>query len=183
MSPEDRTALVRRLGPVLHNGARVNFAAAYGDMRAPNVVGTEELLRLLADSASPGMHYVSTTSVYAPVPGPDPVTITESTPTGPAPDLPDGYAQSKWVAEGLLGLARERGLPVTVHRPGRISGDTATGACQDRDLLWQLVKGVSRREWCRTCRTGRPTGCPWTTSAPRSWRSPCPAVPVRTHIT
>ncbi|MFD3651967.1 amino acid adenylation domain-containing protein [Streptomyces sp. NPDC058620] len=139
LSPGDRTALVRRLGPVLHNGARVNFAAAYGDLRAPNVAGTEELLRLLADSASPGMHYISTTGVYAPAPGP--VIITESTPTGPAPALPDGYAQSKWVAEGLVGLARERGLPVTVHRPGRISGDTATGACQDRDLLWQLVKG------------------------------------------
>ncbi|MFG3541091.1 amino acid adenylation domain-containing protein [Streptomyces clavifer] len=141
LAPEDRAALVRRLGPVLHNGARVNFAAAYGDMRAPNVAGTEELLRLLADSASPGMHYISTTGVYAPATGPDPVTITESTPTGPAPGLPDGYAQSKWVAEGLVGLARERGLPVTVHRPGRISGDTATGACQDRDLLWQLIKG------------------------------------------
>ncbi|MFE7756961.1 amino acid adenylation domain-containing protein [Streptomyces sp. NPDC057429] len=141
LTPQARTALVRRLGPVLHNGARVNFAAAYGDVRAPNVLGTEELLRLLADSSSPGMHYISTTGVYAPATGPGPVTITESTPTGPAPRLPDGYAQSKWVAEGLVGLARERGLPVTVHRPGRISGDTATGACQDRDLLWQLVKG------------------------------------------
>ncbi|WP_329617719.1 amino acid adenylation domain-containing protein [Streptomyces brevispora] len=139
LSPGDRTALARRLGPLLHNGARVNFAADYGDLRAPNVAGTEELLRLLADSASPGMQYISTTGVYAP--GPGPVTITESTPTGPAPGLPDGYARSKWVAEGLVGLARERGLPVTVHRPGRISGDTATGACQDRDLLWQLVKG------------------------------------------
>ncbi|WP_327232740.1 amino acid adenylation domain-containing protein [Streptomyces sp. NBC_01317] len=141
LSPEERAALVRRLGPVLHNGARVNFAAPYGDLRAPNVGGTEELLRLLADSASPGMHYISTTGVYAPAPGPDPLTITESTPTGPASSLPDGYARSKWVAEGLVGLARERGLPVTVYRPGRISGDTTTGACQDRDLLWQLIKG------------------------------------------
>ncbi|MFG3044994.1 amino acid adenylation domain-containing protein [Streptomyces sp. NPDC048241] len=141
LTPEDRTALVRRLGPVLHNGARVNFAAGYGDLRAPNVAGTEELLRLLADSASPGLHYISTTSVFAPATGPDPVVISESTPTGPSADLPDGYARSKWVAEGLVGLAAERGLPVTVHRPGRISGDTATGACQDRDLLWQLIKG------------------------------------------
>ncbi|MYV57854.1 thioester reductase domain-containing protein, partial [Streptomyces sp. SID3212] len=141
LSPGDRTALARRLGPVVHNGARVNFAAPYGDLRAPNVGGTEELLRLLADSASPGMHYISTTSVYAPAPGPEPLTITESTPTGPASSLPDGYARSKWVAEGLVGLARERGLPVTVYRPGRISGDTTTGACQDRDLLWQLIKG------------------------------------------
>ncbi|MDF6018169.1 non-ribosomal peptide synthetase [Streptomyces sp. JH34] len=141
LSPEDRAALVRRLGTVVHNGAHVNFAAGYGDLRAPNVAGTEELLRLLADSASPGMHYLSTTSVYAPASGPDPVTITESTPPGPASVLPDGYARSKWAAEQLVGQARERGLPVTVHRPGRISGDTTTGACQERDLLWQLIKG------------------------------------------
>ncbi|WP_203183063.1 non-ribosomal peptide synthetase [Streptomyces pratensis] len=141
LPPERRAALVRGLGPVIHNGARVNFAAAYGDLRAPNVAGTEELLRLLADSASPGMHHVSTTSVYAPVSGSDSVPVTESTPTGPASGLPDGYARSKWVAEQLVVLARERGLPVTVHRPGRISGDTTTGACQDRDLLWQLIKG------------------------------------------
>ncbi|MGW9302868.1 amino acid adenylation domain-containing protein [Streptomyces cyaneofuscatus] len=141
LSPDVRAALARRLGPVVHNGARVNFAASYGDLRAPNVAGTEELLRLLADSGSPGMHYISTTSVYAPTPDPGPAAVTETTPTGPASALPDGYAQSKWVAEGLVALARRRGLPVTVHRPGRISGDTTTGACQDRDLLWQLIKG------------------------------------------
>ena len=132
---------MHRLGPVVHNGARVNFADGYRNLRGPNVGGTEEVLRLLADSASPGMHHISTTSVHAPATGREPVTVTESTPAGPAADLPDGYAQSKWVAEGLVGLARERGLPVTVHRPGRISGDTTTGACQDRDLLWQLIKG------------------------------------------
>ncbi|MGW0856169.1 amino acid adenylation domain-containing protein [Streptomyces sp. NPDC002690] len=146
LTPEDRAALVRRLGPVLHNGAHVNFATPYGDLRAANVAGTEELLRLLADSASSGMHYVSTTGVYAPVSGPAPVILTETSPTGPSAGLPDGYAQSKWVAEGLVGLARERGLPVTVHRPGRISGDTTTGACQDRDLLWQLIKGCLQAE-------------------------------------
>ncbi|MCG7525850.1 amino acid adenylation domain-containing protein [Streptomyces sp. OfavH-34-F] len=141
LAADERAALARRLGPVLHNGARVNFAAPYGDLRAPNVAGTEELLRLLADSGSPGLHYVSTTSVYAPSRGKGGELLTESSPTGPVEELPDGYSRTKWVAEQLVGLAGERGLPVTVHRPGRISGDTATGACQDRDLLWQLIKG------------------------------------------
>ncbi|MFJ5885575.1 amino acid adenylation domain-containing protein [Kitasatospora cineracea] len=139
LDPRVRAALLRRLGPVVHNGARVNFAAGYRELRGPNVAGTEELLRLLADSRSPGLHYVSTTGVHPPAG--HPATVTEHTPAGPVEALPDGYAQSKWVAEGLVALARDRGLPVTVHRPGRISGDTATGACQDRDLLWQLIKG------------------------------------------
>ncbi|MFJ8043304.1 amino acid adenylation domain-containing protein [Kitasatospora sp. NPDC096147] len=139
LDPAARAALVRRLGPVLHNGARVHFAAGYPELRPANVAGTAELLRLLADSGSTGLHHVSTTGVHAPTG--EPARITETTPTGPAEALPDGYSRSKWVAEGLVGLARERGLPVTVHRPGRISGDTVTGACQEHDLLWQLIKG------------------------------------------
>ncbi|BBB01995.1 putative peptide synthetase [Actinacidiphila reveromycinica] len=143
---DERAALAARLGPVLHNGARVNFAAGYRDLRAPNVAGTEELLRLLADSASPGLHYVSTTSVFPAAPDTAPSVITESTPTGPVESLNGGYAQTKWVAEQLVASARDRGLPVAVHRPGRISGSTATGACQDRDLLWQLIKGCLQAE-------------------------------------
>ncbi|MFJ1753591.1 amino acid adenylation domain-containing protein [Kitasatospora sp. NPDC088134] len=139
LAPETRAALLRRLGPVLHNGARVHFAAGYPELRAPNVAGTAELLRLLADSGSSGLHHVSTTGVHAP--GDGPATVTEDTPTGAPDRLPDGYAQSKWAAEQLVAAARDRGLPVTVHRPGRISGDAATGACQEHDLLWQLIKG------------------------------------------
>ncbi|MFJ5228433.1 amino acid adenylation domain-containing protein [Kitasatospora sp. NPDC088391] len=139
LAPGTRAALLRRLGPVLHNGARVHFAAGYPELRAPNVAGTAELLRLLAESGSPGLHHVSTTGVHAP--GGSPATVTETTPTGDPDALPDGYAQSKWAAEQLVAAALDRGLPVTVHRPGRISGDTATGACQEHDLLWQLIKG------------------------------------------
>ncbi|MEE4540411.1 amino acid adenylation domain-containing protein [Streptomyces sp. V4-01] len=151
LDPRERAALAARLGPVVHNGARVNFAAGYRDLRAPNVAGTEELLRLLAESDSPGLHFVSTTSVFAATPGTPgapgtPAVITESTPAGPAAALHGGYARSKWVAEGLVGLARDRGLPVTVYRPGRISGDSTTGACQDHDLLWQLIKGCLQAE-------------------------------------
>lgn len=45
------------------------------------------------------------------------------------------------MAEGIAHLARQHGVPVHVHRPGRISGDRTTGACQEHDLLWQFVKG------------------------------------------
>ncbi|MFJ5292764.1 amino acid adenylation domain-containing protein, partial [Streptomyces sp. NPDC088348] len=142
LSDSDRTALARRVGAVYHNGARVNFAAPYAELRDANVRGTQELLRLVADSESSGMHYVSTTGVYTPTPGSGGGRgITETTPLGPVLDLPDGYAQSKWVAEKIVEIARHRGIPVTVYRPARISGDSLTGACQDRDLLWQFIKG------------------------------------------
>ncbi|MGC5345431.1 amino acid adenylation domain-containing protein, partial [Streptomyces sp. DT171] len=133
-------ALRSRAGDVYHNGARVNFAAPYGELRDANVDGTEELLRVVAASESGRMHYISTTGVHArPTDGPR--TVTETTPLGPVGDLPDGYSQSKWVAEGIVRIARRRGLAVTVLRPARISGDSRTGACQERDLLWQFIKG------------------------------------------
>jgi thioester reductase-like protein len=140
LSAAEHRALLRRVGAVYHNGARVNFAAPYPELRGPNVEGTQELLRIVAGAGSGGLHYVSTTGVYAPT-APGTSVITESTPTGPVHDLPDGYSQSKWVAEGIVELARRRGLPVTVYRPARISGDSRTGACQELDLLWQFIKG------------------------------------------
>ncbi|WP_443042806.1 non-ribosomal peptide synthetase [Streptomyces sp. NBC_00344] len=133
-------SLCRRVGAVYHNGAQVNFASPYADLRDANVRGTEELLRIVAASQSSGMHYISTTGVYGPQAGGS-RPITEATPTGPVQDLPDGYSQSKRVAEQIVDIARRRGLPVTVYRPARISGDSQTGACQDRDLLWQFIKG------------------------------------------
>ncbi|PWI40908.1 non-ribosomal peptide synthetase [Streptomyces sp. ICBB 8177] len=140
LTDRTRTALRRGLGTVFHNGAHVNFAAPYGELRDANVGGTRELLRLVAESDASGLHYVSTTGVFAPgEPGDGPVT--ETTPTGPVNGLPDGYSRSKWVADRIVGLARERGVPVAVYRPGRVSGDSRTGACQDRDLLWLLIKG------------------------------------------
>src|SRR5690625_161084 len=52
-----------------------------------------------------------------------------------------GYTQSKWVAENILFIARKRGIPVSIYRLGRISGDSMTGACQTKDFLWNLIKG------------------------------------------
>ncbi|OAD20502.1 thioester reductase domain-containing protein, partial [Candidatus Thiomargarita nelsonii] len=51
------------------------------------------------------------------------------------------YAQSKWVAEKLVMQARDRGLPVCIYRPGRITGHTQTGICNTDDFFFRLLKG------------------------------------------
>jgi thioester reductase-like protein len=53
----------------------------------------------------------------------------------------NGYAQSKWVAERLVAIARERGLPVSIYRPGRIAGHSQTGACNPGDLMYRAIIG------------------------------------------
>lgn len=53
--------------------------------------------------------------------------------------LPDGYGQTKWVAEALVYEAGRRGMHVKVYRPGTISGHSATGATNTYDLLNALI--------------------------------------------
>lgn len=51
-------------------------------------------------------------------------------------------AQSKWIAELILLKARdERGLPITIFRPGYVTGDSKTGVMNTDDYLVRLLKG------------------------------------------
>ncbi|MEU3777049.1 thioester reductase domain-containing protein [Streptomyces sp. NPDC032472] len=133
--------LARTVDAVYHAGAAVNWVQPYATVRAANVGGTEEILRLAARHRTVPVHYVSTLGVYV---GRDTagVPLRTTDPTGPGDTLPTGYTQSKWVAEQLIGLARDRGLPVSVYRVDLIAGDAETGACQTRDFVWLSLKGM-----------------------------------------
>ncbi|MET8977517.1 thioester reductase domain-containing protein [Streptomyces sp. NPDC004539] len=141
LSEERFETLARTVDVVYHNGARVHWLHPYPVLRAANVGGTHEVLRLAARHRTVPVHYVSTVGVFdgAREPG-VPLRVTD--PTGPAEALPSGYLQSKWVAERSVEEARGRGLPVSVYRVDVISGDTLNGACQTRDFVWLSLKGM-----------------------------------------
>ncbi|MFJ8595525.1 thioester reductase domain-containing protein, partial [Streptomyces sp. NPDC093598] len=141
LSEEEFDGLARTVDAVYHAGATVHWLHPYEALRAANVHGTREILRLAARHRTVPVHYISTVGVFnGPLTPGVPLKVTD--PTGPAEALPSGYLQSKWVAEQLVGLARERGLPVSVHRVDVISGDTRNGACQTRDFVWLSLKGL-----------------------------------------
>jgi thioester reductase-like protein len=105
-------------------------------LRAPNVGGTQEVLRLACRHEARPVHYVSTNGIF-----PSDLGLCEED-----IDLDDfvdarddGYGQSKWVAEKLVREAEERGLPVNVYRPGNVSGHSETGASNPRDLLGAVI--------------------------------------------
>ena len=141
LAPEVFDGLARSVDLVVHGAAQVNWLQPYAALQAANVGGTTELLRLAARHRTVPLHYLSTTGVFA-----RPVTagvpLGPDDPTGPPEELRTGYTRSKWVAEQVVGLARERGLPVTVHRVDLVSGDQRGGACQTRDFVWLSVKGL-----------------------------------------
>ncbi|MFC9842952.1 thioester reductase domain-containing protein [Streptomyces sp. NPDC127595] len=133
-------ALGRGLDLVVHAGARVNLALPYEALKPVNVDGTQEILRLAAQGPTPvPVHHISTLAVF----GPD--TPVEETLRLPAPtDLASGYEQSKWVADRLAATAAERGLPVAIHRTGRLFVNSATAGHNPQDLLVQVLTAVVR---------------------------------------
>ncbi|MCT2589003.1 amino acid adenylation domain-containing protein [Streptomyces sp. N2-109] len=144
LSPERFNALADLTDVVYHNGARVNAVEPYARLRAANVSGTQEVLRLAARSVPVPVHYISTAAVSV---GSDEGfenlgAVPESRLVRPESVMPGGYTASKWAAEQLVWAAAERGLPISVYRFGRVSGHTVSGAGSSRDVLWQLVRAM-----------------------------------------
>ncbi|MFD6906862.1 amino acid adenylation domain-containing protein, partial [Streptomyces sp. NPDC060077] len=132
LSDGDFDTLADGLDAIYHSGARVNFVLPYEALAAANVQGTEEVLRLAARAGGARVHHVSTAAVPVAAAGPDERT---------AAALQGGYNQSKWVAERLAVQARERGVPVAVHRPDYVAGHSVTGRGNPKDLIWAMIKG------------------------------------------
>ncbi len=140
LSAEQFAQLGQTLDSIYHNGALVNFIYPYAEVRAPNVGGTHEVLRLASLHTIKPVHFVSTLYVFSPADVHGRMAIGEYDIPAHGNTLPTGYTQSKWVAEHMLNEARARGLPITIYRVGRIGGHSQTGACQTNDFFWRMVK-------------------------------------------
>jgi 5-hydroxydodecatetraenal polyketide synthase CpkC len=134
-------ALAREVDVIYHAGANVNWVYPYETLRAANVGGTEEVLRLAARHRTVPVHFLSSTGVYTrdAVEG---AAISVDEPTGPPEALTNGYRKAKWVAEEMIRTARERGVPVAVYRVGAVFGDQVNGACQSQDFMWLSIRGM-----------------------------------------
>ncbi|WP_026123366.1 SDR family oxidoreductase, partial [Nocardiopsis chromatogenes] len=87
----------------------------------------------------------SSTGVSATLPE-EGVRLAEDAPIGPPEALSNGYRHTKWVCERIIGLARERGLPVSVYRVDVVTGDQANGACQSQDFVWLSIRGIAEAQ-------------------------------------
>lgn len=141
MSAAGFDAVAREVDFVIHAGAVVNLVYPYAALKAANVDGTREILRLACRHTQKPVHYVSTNGVFPADAG----LCEEETDLDSLAGLQaDGYGQSKWVAEKLVWGASERGLAVSVYRPGNVSGHSVTGASNPRDLLGAVIAASLR---------------------------------------
>ncbi|MBC6447904.1 type I polyketide synthase [Actinokineospora xionganensis] len=133
--------LAERVDTIHHCGAWVNFVRPYRALKAANVLGTQEILRLATTHKLKPVHHVSTLAVLAGAMREDVERIDENDPLPPAIGHDTAYSQSKWVAEGLVRLARERGVPVSVYRAGGVLADSRSGASNRDDYVTKVIQG------------------------------------------
>jgi thioester reductase-like protein len=123
---------------ILHNGATSSYALPYRSLKAANVLGTLEVLRLAGRGRVKPVHFVSSLAVF---PGDRGAHRYPEAPLGGAEGVVGGYRQTKWVADRMVTAAAARGLPVSVYRPGQITGAQDTGACAEDTFLNAMIKG------------------------------------------
>ncbi|MCM2387971.1 amino acid adenylation domain-containing protein [Streptomyces albipurpureus] len=110
---------------IIHAGASVDMLASFDQLAPVNIGGTRELIQLAATGRLKPLHYISTGD--------------------PKDDLVRsqvGYALTKWRAERLVAGAREAGVPATVLRLPRLTGDRAAGRWNERDMALRLLRLV-----------------------------------------
>jgi amino acid adenylation domain-containing protein/thioester reductase-like protein len=133
--------LAGTIDAIYHAGGQVHYLYPYAALKAANVQGTVEVLRLACRQHLKPVHYIST--ILAGATGRAGAVVYENDVLADCIE-PTGYGQSKWVSEGILRIARERGVPVAIYRPGRIGSDSVTGATNSNDFFVHLLASCIR---------------------------------------
>jgi len=133
LTDQDYQNLAEKVTSIYHNGAIVNWVFPYSKVRASNVQGTVEIIKLAVSKTLKTLHFVSTIGAAS-----------ES-----EDDLPEelklmtnGYVVSKWVAEKFVRKCGAAGLPITIYRPGMICGHSETGFSHETDFANRYLRGI-----------------------------------------
>ena len=140
LPPREFETLAEQMDVIYHAGASVSYLLPYSWLKAPNVLGTEQVLQLASQSRVKPVHYVSSLAVFPLVNPGEEMVVTETDDLDHGGVLFGGYEQSKWVAERLVMLARDRGLPVVIYRPGLITGHSRSGVGNTDNLISAILK-------------------------------------------
>lgn len=151
LSQEKWDELANRVDVVIHNGAMVHWVYPYSNLRAANVLGTVDTLKLCGSGKAKQYAFVSSTSVLDTdhfVSESESIIAAGGNGISEADDLQGsrsglgtGYGQSKWAAEYLVREAGKRGLRGTIVRPGYVTGESSTGITNTDDFLIRFIKG------------------------------------------
>ncbi|MCW1963639.1 non-ribosomal peptide synthetase [Chryseobacterium viscerum] len=144
LSEEIFTKLAKQTDLIYHSGSSVNFIEPYSYMKAPNVEGLREIIKLAGAERTKCLALLSTISVYS-----WGHVFTGKTVMLESDDIEQnlmsvskdiGYVRSKWVMEAVADLAAKEGLPLITYRLGYAMCHSETGASASYQWWSGLVK-------------------------------------------
>jgi len=113
---------------IYHCAASMNHLETYSMAKTANVDSVREVLKIATDSKPKLVNYISTMGVFGQQYTDGVRVIDESTTIERERHrTSQGYVASKWVAEKILMIARERGIPCNIFRVGLVWGDSELG--------------------------------------------------------
>ncbi len=137
----DYQTVVRNAISIFHCGASVNHLESYNAAKAANVLATNELLKIASREVIKQFHHISTLGIFSRNDQGGLRVVTEETPIERERHrASDGYAASKWVAEGIVVKARESGVPCNIFRLGLLWADSQQGRFDERQHVYRLIK-------------------------------------------
>lgn len=125
---------------IVHGAAEVRFDLPYEHMFEQNVKGTLEALAL-ARSVKSLVRFDHVSTAYVAGDRTD-VALESDIDVGQKPR--NDYEKTKLLAEVEVEKARSDGLPITVHRPSIIVGDSRTGRASSFKVLYWPMKVYAR---------------------------------------
>jgi amino acid adenylation domain-containing protein/thioester reductase-like protein len=123
--------LAKSVDIIFHNGAWVNHVYPYDMLKAANVGGTREILRLATSNKIKSVRHISILNNDC---------ISKEDFKRLANGKYFGYPLSKYAAEKMLQLGNRRGIPISVYRLSMVSGDEQ-GISNTKDRICLLIKG------------------------------------------
>ncbi|AGF54203.1 thioester reductase-like protein [Clostridium saccharoperbutylacetonicum] len=140
MSNDEYSDLCKNIDVILHSAAEVNFVSPFDKVKVTNIDGTRRIIKFACEEKVKLLHYISSYSVYDCLENRRNFTANERTElTFDYKHELNAYTLSKCVADSIVRLANEEGLPCKIYRIGTITGDLEKGRCQVRDFFWTLI--------------------------------------------
>ncbi|MNO39695.1 Phthiocerol/phenolphthiocerol synthesis polyketide synthase type I PpsE [compost metagenome] len=141
ISEEQFAGIAGKTSVIYHMAAWVNWIYPYSELRAANVLGTKEIIRLASYSRLKPVHFMSSVAVFDSQELPLTRVCYENEDIRHLRSFQTGYAESKWASEQLLLKARACGLPVSIFRSAYVTGSSLNGISNINDFVFRMVKG------------------------------------------
>lgn len=145
LSEEDVAMVTENVNSIMHCGADVRHFGSKEEFTKTNVDSTKHLLELAERLSNPRFHYVSTLGVSEDLAMEGNWDqFLEATNIADAPEITSLYTNSKLESEKLVEEYYQKGMPVTIYRPGNITCQYETGLFQkniNENAVYRMLKG------------------------------------------